>query len=71
MDSGFTMLVYAELHLDGRLHAVLETEQGRINLELLEFSWTSPGLEIVDSKEFGVLIEGYSVCGPKGVLALI
>nr|DAN47438.1 MAG TPA: hypothetical protein [Caudoviricetes sp.] len=38
---------------------------------MFELSWAYPGLEIVDSKEFGVLVKGYSVCGPKGVLTVI
>nr|DAX50969.1 MAG TPA: hypothetical protein [Caudoviricetes sp.] len=65
------MLVDAELHLYGWLHAILKTEQGRVNFELLKFSWTNPGLEIVNTKEFGVLVKGYGVCGPKGVLTVI
>lgn len=65
------MLVDAELHLHGRLHAILETEEGRVNFELFELSWTDPGLEIVNAKEFGILVKGYGVCGPEGVLAVI
>nr|DAW76683.1 MAG TPA: hypothetical protein [Caudoviricetes sp.] len=53
------------------MRAILKTEQCRVNFELFEFSWAHPGLEIVNAKEFGVLVKGYSVCGPKGVLAVI
>nr|DAT31126.1 MAG TPA: hypothetical protein [Caudoviricetes sp.] len=71
MGSGFAVLVDAELHLYGWLHAILKTEQGRVDFELFELSWTYPGLKIVNTKEFGTLVKGYSVCGPKGVLAVI
>lgn len=71
MGSRFAVLVDAELHLNGRLHTILKTEQGRVNFELLELSWTCPGLEIVNTKEFRILVERYSVRGPKGVLAVI
>ena len=64
------VLVDPELHVDCRPEVVFEAEQGRIDFELFELRSAPACFEIVDSKQFSVFVEGYSVRGPESVVAL-